>query len=315
MMARASVTKRGVKRLRSDFTRSISLAKRTLPTGTLIDNVLNYVHAWARLGYVPHVNSPRSLNEHILSSKKRFRGDIDLARRVTDKYLFKQWLQERGHGDLVVPTLGLYNDVSEVKNLVFEKNTILKPTHLSGCAIPFQAPRSLTAEEVRKLEKWIITDYYRKSREKTYKGVMKRLICETLLLDSTDNIPMDYKFFMCRGQPLVIQADIDRFTNHTRQLYSTEWELLDFGWKFPRNPIARDKPTTLDDALNIASTLSEDFPLCRVDLYLLQNDIIKAGEITFSPDGGGGNFSPVSADFALGGKAKSMLESDLGLQS
>ena len=131
---------------------------------------------------------------YIQSSKKRFYGDVDLARRVTDKFLFKEWLREKGCETLVVPTLAVYDDVNEVRNHVFDRHTILKPTHLSGAVIPFYESRKLTVKEISKLEKWMDTDYYRKSREKTYKGVRKRLICELLLLDSTNNIPMDYKF-------------------------------------------------------------------------------------------------------------------------
>ena len=214
----------------------------------------------------------------------------------------------KGFDDLVVPTVGLYNSVEEIRDVIFEENTILKPTHLSGWVLPFHESRKLRVDELSKVKKWLSTDYYTKSREKTYKGVRKRLICEQLLLDSRNDIPLDYKFFMCRGQPLMIQVDIDRFNKHARQLYSTDWELLDVGFKFPRNPVAIDRPTTLDAALEVASALSHDFPICRVDLYLLPNDVIKAGEITFNPEGGGGNFSPVSADFSLGERMKRILD-------
>ena len=247
------------------------------------------------------------LNEHILSSKRCFLGDINLARRVTDKNLFKQWLLEKGHPELVVPTLGLYDSADEIRNLVFDKNTILKPTHTSGGAIALYESRKLSVGELVRLRKSLRTDYYRKSREKTYKGVRRRLICEPLLLDSAGKIPMDYKFFMCRGKPLMIQVDIDRFTNHTRQLYSAEWDLLDVGLLYPRNPTPLVRPRNLSAALDIASALADDFPLCRVDLYLLPEDTIKAGEITFFPEGGGGFFSPKGADFEFGAKVKDML--------
>ena len=106
----------------------------------------------------------------------------------------------------------------------------------------------------------------------------------------------------------MIQVDIDRFDKHTRQLYSTDWELLDVGLKYPRNPVAIDRPTTLDAALEVASALSHDFPICRVDLYLLPSDVIKAVEITFSPGGGGEFFLPESVDFSLGERMKRILD-------
>ena len=297
-----------MRQLRRILAGPISVAKRTLPTGELTDDLLNYIHGWAKLGYLPQVSSPRSFNEHILSSKWRFRGDIELARRVTDKYFFKEWLAEKGFDDLIIPTVGLYNNVEEVRNIIFEENTILKPTHLSGWVLPFHESRKLRVDEISKLKKWLRTDYYRKSREKTYKGVRKRLICEQLLLNSRNEIPMDYKFFMFLGQPLMIQVNINRFANHTEQLYSTDWELLEARLTFPRNPVPIDRPATLDTALELASALSSDFSICRVDLYLLPDDVIKAGEITFFPGGGGSKFTPKSADFSLGERMKRILD-------
>lgn len=297
-----------MRQLRRILAGPISVAKRTLPTGELTDDLLNYIHGWAKLGYLPHVSSPRSFNEHILSSKWRFRGDIELARRVTDKYFFKEWLAEKGFDDLIIPTVGLYNNVEEVRNIIFDENTILKPTHLSGWVLPFHESRKLRVDEISKLKKCLRTDYYRKSREKTYKGVRKRLICEQLLLNSRNEIPMDYKFFMFLGQPLMIQVNINRFANHTEQLYSTDWELLEARLTFPRNPVPIDRPATLDTALELASALSSDFSICRVDLYLLPDDVIKAGEITFFPGGGGSKFTPKSADFSLGERMKRILD-------
>ena len=103
-------------------------------------------------------SSPRSFNEHILSNKWRFRGDIELARRLTDKCFFKDWLREKGFGDLVVPTVGLYNSVEEIRNVIFEENTILKPTHLSGWVLPFHESRKLRVDELSKVKKWLSTD-------------------------------------------------------------------------------------------------------------------------------------------------------------
>ena len=299
---------RDISSLRKLLGKLVWIAKGILPTGTPFDDALNYISAWIRLGYIPHVSSPRTFNEYLQRNKQCFLGDIDLASRVTDKYLFKEWLKEKGFANLIVPTLGLYDSAEEIRSVVFDSYSILKPTHLSGTAIPIYDSRKLDSLEILKINEWTRTDYYRRSREVNYKGLQKRLIYEPLLLDSANNIPMDYKFFMCLGKPLMVQVDIDRHTNHTRQLYSVNWELLDIEYKFSRNLFPLDRPRNLNTALEVASEISTDFPICRVDLYLLPDNIIKAGEITFFPEGGTGNFSPVSADFALGSKMKRILE-------
>ena len=87
----------------------VNLAKLLLPTGAPFDNPLNYISAWNKLEYRPNLVEPRSLNELILVSKRQFRGDMSLARRVTDKVEFKDWLREiPTREDLVVPTVGVY---------------------------------------------------------------------------------------------------------------------------------------------------------------------------------------------------------------
>ena len=287
--------------------RLVRRAKRLLPGGAPFDNALNYISAWNQLEYRPNLVEPRSLNELILASKRRFRGDMSLARRVTDKVEFKEWLREKpAWEDLVIPTLGVYGSVDEVRVLVFAHDTILKPTHLSGRAILFEKDKALGARELAEVGRWLRRDYYRRSREPNYKGLRKRLICELLLRDESGNVPMDFKFFMVEGRPLVVQVDLDRFGNHTRQFYSPDWRLLDFSLKYPRNPVPLDRPTQLSAALDAASSLAREFPLCRVDLYLLPGGTIKAGEITFFPDGGTGLSSPASADFELGRMARDL---------
>ena len=288
--------------------RLVTKLKQLLPTGAPVDNLLNYIQAWNQLEYRPNLVEPRSINELILSSKRRFGGDINLARRLTDKVEFKEWLRETpAWKDLIVPTVGVYGSMDEVRDLVFARDTILKPTHLSGPAILFEEDQPLDAGKLAKVERWLRSDYYRRSREPNYRGLRKRLICEPLLYDEAGNVPMDFKFFMIEGRPLMVQVDHARFGNHTRQYYSPDWRLLDFAHVYPRNPVSLDRPVQLSAALDTASALARDFPLCRVDLYLLPEGAIKAGEITFFPHGGARPYSPASADFELGEMARDFL--------
>ena len=287
--------------------RLVNRAKRFLPAGAPFDNSLNYISAWNWLEYRPNLAEPRSLNELFLASKRQFRGDRGLAQRVTDKVEFKEWLRETPAWEgLVIPTIGVYGSVDEVRELVFARDTVLKPTHMSGRAILFEEDRELDAGELAMVATWLQSDYFRRSREPNYKGLRKRLICEPLLRDDSGNVPMDFKFFMIEGRPLMIQVDLDRFGNRTQQYYSPDWQLFDFTHSFPRNPIPRDRPVQLSAALDTASDLAQDFPLCRVDLYLLSEGAIKAGEITFFPHGGAKPFSPASADFELGRMARAL---------
>ncbi|MCY4190744.1 MAG: ATP-grasp fold amidoligase family protein [Rhodospirillaceae bacterium] len=299
----------------ADYTRRDRLfteGKRLLWTGPEIDRLLDYMHAWKNLQYRPHLRSPRTLNEFILASKYDFQGDMALARRIADKVEFKAWLNETpARRPLVVPTLAVFDTPQELHGRVFDADMILKPTHISGNVILIDRRRQLTDDELRQVERWHRRDYYKLSREPVYKGLAPRIICEPLLRDQ-DGLPArDFKFLMIGGRPLMIQLDQDRHTGHNRQLYSPDWKLQEFEWVYPRPADSFPRPIQLDAALKAASDLAHLFPLCRVDLYLLPDGAIKAGEVTFFPDGGKGRFNPVEGDFELGRKAKVLMSGSL----
>ncbi len=287
----------------------IKKLKRTLPTGVVLDNSLNLIHAWQRLGYFPNVSCPRTFNEYILANKRNFPGNLELARRISDKVLFKDWLKEKGYETLIVPSVCVFSSVDEMVDRIFEQNTIIKPSHLSGEVIILRVSRQLNSAEIFRITKWLKTDFYKMSREETYRGIKRKVIQEKLLLDAQQRVPMDFKFFCVFGNPFMIQVDMDRFSDHMRQLYSPDWIFLDFGLKFPRYPNAIDRPECLPEALDIARALSRDFPFCRVDLYLLPGKVIKVGEITFFPGAGAEPFSPRSADLAVGQQVQILLTS------
>ena len=272
--------------------RALNLAKQTLPTGPIWDNGLNFLSAWNRLGYIPRLDLPRSFNEHILQQKRNFQNNLVLASKVADKYYLKEWIRSLGYHDLAVPTLGVYTDARELDGRLLEKDSIVKPTHLSGTVIPVYTPRTLTEPELGTASRWLKTDLYKRSREIVYRNLQKRIIHEELMLDENGNMAVDYKFFCFHGQPFMIQVDIDKFIKHTRQLYSIDWELLDFGIKVPRNPIPISKPGPVQQALEIASDLSSRFAFCRVDFYFLAGGNIRIGEITFFPASGTTKFIP-----------------------
>ena len=175
--------------------RALNLAKQALPTAPFWDNGLNFLSAWNRLGYIPRLDIPRSFNEHILQQKRNFQKNLDLAAKVADKYFLKEWVRSLGYHDLAVPTLGVYSDARELDGHLLEKNSILKPTHLSGTVIPVYTPRTLTEPELRTASRWLKTDLYKRSREIVYRNLQRRIIHEELMLDENGNVSTDYKFF------------------------------------------------------------------------------------------------------------------------
>ena len=90
---------------------------------------------------------------------------------------------------------------------------------------------------------------------------------------------------------------------HERSFYDMDWnmtniELLEPGKVLPKNPAP--KPKNFDKMVELAKILSAGFPEVRVDLYLLPDDSIKFGELTFTSASGYSPWSPKEVDRMLG---------------
>ena len=151
-------------------------------------------------------------------------------------------------------------------------------------------------------------NYYYASKEWQYKNIKPCILAEKLLVSSDGDIPFDYKFHCFHGQVEIIQVDIDRYTNHKRNLYNVTWELLPFTWSIWKNnmPLWTNRkeikrPKMLDEMIIAAQRLSTDFKYVRIDLYELNNTIY-FGEMTFHHGGGLEIIHPREWDTILGNK-------------
>ena len=109
----------------------------------------------------------------------------------------------------------------------------------------------------------------------------------------------DYKFLCFGGRPTYIIYDCDRFIEHKRNVYDTEWNRIYVDTDCNQKDADIPAPKKLNEMLGIAAKLSEDFPFVRVDLYNI-DDKIYFGELTFYPWSGYVQFNPDSFDFKLG---------------
>jgi hypothetical protein len=270
-----------------------------------MDIIISLGAAWGRLGYFPNIWHPRTFNEFVLQRKLFFQQNIVLARRVTDKHLFKDWLRWVGFPDLVVPTQAIFTDIEQARRFRFTSDCAVKPTHSSGHIIIVRdrINKKFTEDELGEMAAWMREDYYLRSREINYRGLDPALIVEDLVLDHTGQIPPDIKIFCSVGQPFMIQVDYDRYGRPSRQLYDAAWHLLPYSQnvqRFPRRDDPQPRPSYLAHALHVAAALAAPFSFCRVDLYAGHDRIMRAGEITFCPGNGLSPFTPPYGDLHAG---------------
>jgi len=222
-----------------------------------------------------------------------------------DKYRVRQYVENKGLKDILVPLITKYEDVKSVDWNELPNQFVMKTTNGGGGlnVLVCRNKNKISWDSVK--NKFLSSDkIFRKrtgGREWAYYGLKRHIIVEKLLInDKHANAGInDYKIFCYDGNPKYIVMDIDRYTDHKRNFYDAEWNNLYISSDCPSSNKAISKPKNFDMMLNIARKLSEDFPFVRVDLYNLEGKIY-FGELTFYPWSGYVNFTPDSFDFELG---------------
>ncbi len=111
----------------------------------------------------------------------------------------------------------------------------------------------------------------------------------------------DYKVWCFNGQAKYVQYISGRMGGETREgFFDEEWNLQRFTYHNPKIQTSVPKPQCLAELFELANRLAEGMPFARIDFYVLQNNQIKFGEITFYPMGGIGKWHPEEMDKELG---------------
>ena len=214
-----------------------------------------------------------------------------LAPSCTDKYAVRKYVEDKGLGGTLVPMAGgPWSKVEEIDFSALPDSFAIKATH--GCKMNYLVPdkAKMNIEQCRKeMTRWIATTYGGYSMELHYLTIPHRIYAEKYLENANQLI--DYKIHCLNGKPEFILVCSDRKANGdaamqvTLDLFNLEWnhipELIPSG-----SEVAGDgsmpKPQKLDEMIDIARRLSEDFKFVRVDLYELDGKVY-FGELTFSP--------------------------------
>jgi hypothetical protein len=250
-----------------------------------------------------NLENPKTFNEKIIFLKlnNRFKG----ANILVDKYEVRKYVEKIIGLEYLIPLIAVYDKVEDIDFNILPKEFIMKANQSSGDNIIVRNKELINVEAIKvKLDFWLQIDYSVYG-EWQYKGIKNKIIIEELLPNSIDNPLLDYKFFCFNGKPVYVQVDVDRETNHTRNFYNLNWELMDFQILYP--PCKREvlKPTNflimIDLVTKISRYLEDKMKFVRIDFYD-HNDKVYFGEITFHPEGGCGPIRPKKYDLILGKK-------------
>lgn len=232
----------------------------------------------------PDLKNPKDLSE-IWYAKTRAGFYLQFS-DLADKYKVRNYIIEKGYGDILTPLISHYYDPNEIDFEKLPERFALKMNFGAGMNIICQNKSTINKDEaIHNLRKWFEIKTYN-ATEKHYSLIEKCAVCEEYIDDGTGGFPVDFKFMCINGKVSCILACSGREQGHADYLpYSIDWKPLYHYYKiFDKKVPLVKKPSNLSDMIKCAEDLAGNLDLVRIDLYS-NNERIWFGEITLTPAG------------------------------
>lgn len=252
---------------------------------------LKYYYKFHRM---PNFEHPTDLNEKINWIK--FYGDTSKWADLADKYKVREYIKSKGLADTLVKLYGRWDNANEIDWEKLPQQFVLKVNNGCGDVLICKDKSKLNIPSVvKKYNKLVTMRYGDVTGEPHYAKIKPCLIAEELLDVSKQSIPssslVDYKVWCLNGKPYLTWCAWNR-----RGACGADCGVYDYDWNYRpdysiftehynEGDIRLPKPEQLERMYEVASKLSEGFPILRVDLYEVDGHIY-FGELTFTSLGG-----------------------------
>lgn len=245
--------------------------------------------------------NPKTFNEKIQWLKLYDHNPKHII--MADKYEAKLALKDIIGDEYIIPTYGVWDSFDEIDFDLLPNEFVLKTTHDCGGVVLCRDKATFDYESAKEfLTKHLNTNYYLTAREWPYKHIKPRIIAEKFMVDESGEELKDYKVFNFGGEPFCIQVDFNRFKEHKKNLYDTNWNFMNLSFNYPSHPeIEIKKPDNLSEILELSKKVAGDEAFVRVDFYSI-NGKTYIGEVTYYPASGYGKFAPEKYDYIFGEK-------------
>lgn len=250
-----------------------------------------------RTGLRANIRNPKSFNENILA-RKVFGDECDLA-AYTDKFEVRKYVSEMIGDKYLVRNLGVWEEPKEIKFDELPQKFVLKATHGSGWNVIVKDKESIDVQKIcNKLSQMLKKNYYYMSREKNYKNITPRVVCEEYLEPVGNRGLVDFKVFCFDGISKFYSISYEREGKSYYNLFYANGNKINISSKY--NEIEDNSISQLkDDILQLAEKLAKRFSFVRVDFYIVDGRIYFS-ELTFHSGGGIRPIEPREIDLALG---------------
>lgn len=244
-----------------------------------------------RTGKNLNLLNPKTFNEKIQWLK--LYDNSELKTQLTDKYEVREWVKNKIGEDYLIPLIGVWNDVTDIDWNALPEKFVLKATHGSGWNILIKDKQR--ADKIfiyTELNKWMQKNWcYMAGLELQYKNIKPRIIAEEYL-DNVNGDLHDYKVFCFNGKAKYIMYVQQRFSETKSCFFDLNWKKQKFTFNFPIYEKEVKKPERFKEMIWAAEILAQGFAHVRVDFYVLNDNSIKFGEMTFTTTSGTARWIP-----------------------
>lgn len=264
--------------------------------------IYSRLKGFARLGYMPNLQSPKSFNEK--SIHRRLFCRAPLWPIVTDKIAVRDWLTNEGVSNVsLMPVLYIIENVKSFDLSAIKEPVVIKAAWASGKNVFVQRPSEADWEEIRsRMLEWQVEEYAPERLVWAATQMSRKFIVEKMYSTLKSKFLEDYKFYVFHGKVELIQIITGRedgsyyahFDRGINRLPVKRYNKKEIDENFIPDPL-------VNEMLVAAEEIGKYFDFARIDLYELEGKIY-FGEITQCPANGYARFHPKDFDFKLGEK-------------
>lgn len=275
----------------------IETLSRVLPDRLYLD-LLYFKH----FRKFPNWKKPRSFNEKLQWLKLYDRNPF--YSELVDKYLVKNYVESKIGKEYVIPTLGHWDDPSEIDFDSLPDKFVLKWNHDSGsiviCKDRLRFDKQKACKELASGKSGNKGFWY--GREWPYKNVKPVLIAEPYLEDSKTKELRDYKFFTFGGKVefFLVASDRQNPDEDTKfDFFDNNLCHMNMVNVHPNARICPEPPQNYKLMKELAEKLAVGFKHLRVDFYEVDGHVY-FGELTLFHGSGLMTFEPNEWYYKLG---------------
>ncbi|MCT4630327.1 ATP-grasp fold amidoligase family protein [Winogradskyella sp.] len=248
-----------------------------------------------------NLDNPVDFNAKIEWYKVYFRPKILNA--LVDKYAVRSYVKDKIGEQYLNELYAVYDDPEKIDFDALPNKFVIKANHTNGHNIIVSNKAQLNQKKViNKFKKWLTKNqYYRRGQEWAYKDVEPKIVIEKFLKEDGKSTLADYKFYCFNGEPKFIDVHLDREEDHKQGCFDLEFNRLPFGKSKTYKSISTEleKPTNLNEMVELSRKLSENLPFVRVDFYSVNGKSV-FGELTFYPSDARKQFYPEEYNKIIG---------------